>query len=570
VDAQARVVELEAENVALRELNVVLSERVAALETELRVVLGQVAELEKRLGRNSSNSSKPPSSDDGRSRSVRRENANRAARRALGRRQGKQPGTPGSTLSQVSVPDEVVVHAPDRCGACDRDLGEAPVVDTVVRQVFDIPVPRVVVTEHRAHKHRCACGNITVGEFPDGVSAPAVYGPGIKAHAVYLLCAQHVPRERCAEALAEMFGVSVSTGTLDNWLTEATGALDPFKTAVCDRLRGEPVVHADETSVRSGKKALWVHVTSTDRLTWLHVGRRDRATVEAGPLDGYQGIVCHDRLAMYFNYGAGHVLCNAHILRSLNELLPNHRHQPWAQGFIDLITDTKKRVDAAKAAGRPGLSRHQRRRIRRRWNQLCDQAAAATPAPPKGTSLYGTNKDARALAAALTTHRDQYLAYTADFTLPFDNNQAERDLRMIKLQAKISGEFRSAIGATRFATIRSYISTLRKQTQNPHRHLHNLFTPTGPRLPPPTQNRLVTLSQDAARWRSPCLAASSALTDRKNTHGSSISSTIAHVAPPGRPAIMTSPTVNRFAASAALPMLRSSSSTQLRSASRSI
>jgi transposase len=484
VDAQARVVELEGR---LVEVMAAWAAERGELLAQIALLEGKVAELEKRLGRNSSNSSKPPSSDGGRSRSARRENANRAARRALGRQQGKQPGTPGSTLSQVADPDEVVVHAPGRCGACDRDLGGAPVADMVVRQVFDVPAPRVVVVEHRVEKRRCACGCVTAAEFPAGVSAPAVYGPGVKAHAVYLLCAQHVPRERCAEALAEMFGVRVSTGTLDNWLTEATAALGSFKTAVTDGLRGEPVVHADETSVRSGKKALWVHVTSTPSLTWLHVGRRDRATVEEGPLDGYQGIVCHDRLAMYFNYGTGHVLCNAHILRSLTELLGNHRHEAWARGFIELIVDTKRRVDAARANGKPALSRYQQQRIRRRWNQLCDQAATATPAPPKGIALYGTNKDARALAAALATHRDQYLAYTADLTLPFDNNHAERDLRMIKLQAKISGEFRSATGATRFATIRSYISTLRKQTQNTHHHLHNLFTPTGPWLPTPTQ-----------------------------------------------------------------------------------
>lgn len=485
VDAQARIVELEAENAALIALNAGLSERVGALEAQLMVVLGKVADLEKRLGRNSSNSSKPPSSDDGGARSGRPENANRAARRAMGRLQGKQPGTGGFTLSQVCEPDEVVVHSPDRCRGCDGDLGDAVVSAVVARQVFDVPDPRVVVVEHRVEKRRCVCGCVTTGEFPAGVSAPAVYGPAVKAHAVYLLCAQHVPRQRCAEALGEMFGLRVSTGTLDNWLSEAAEALGPFEAAVTAQLRAEPVLHADETSVRSGKKALWVHVTSTPRLTWLHVGRRDRATVEAGPLGDYGGIICHDRLAMYFNYGTGHVLCNAHILRSLNELLPNHHHQAWARGFIELILDTKKRVENARANNKSALSRYQQRRIRKQWNQLCDQAAAATPPPPRGISLYGTNKDARALAAALTAHRDQFLTYTTDLTLPFDNNQAERDLRMIKLQAKISGEFRSTTGARRFATIRSYISTSRKQAHNTHHHLRDLFTPTGPWLPTP-------------------------------------------------------------------------------------
>jgi transposase len=300
------------------------------------------------------------------------------------------------------------------------------------------------------------------------------------------MCAQHLPRERCAQTLTDLFGVTVSTGTLDNWMREAATALVGFLTAVTAQLRAAPVVHADETSVRSDKKALWVHVTATALLTLLHVGRRNKATVEAGPLGDYPGTIVHDRLAMYFNYGTAHVLCNAHILRSLNELLGNHHHKAWARGFIELITDTKKRVDAARATEKPALSTYHQRRIRKQWDDLCSQATRAAPAPPARTYLYGTNKDARNLAIALAEHRDLFLAYTRDDSLPFDNNQAERDLRMIKLQAKISGEFRSTTGAARFATIRSYISTNRKQTQPIHQHLKNLFTPTGAWLPTPT------------------------------------------------------------------------------------
>ncbi|MFV0317056.1 MAG: IS66 family transposase [Microthrixaceae bacterium] len=479
MDDRARIAELEAENA-------VLKARVRELETQLALVLGKVAELEKLLGRNSSNSSKPPSSDSGAAKAGRPENANRAARRAKGRKQGKQPGVPGHTLAQVADPDVVVVHRPGWCRRCERSLEGAAVVATVRRQVFDVPDTKVVVTEHRAEKRRCGCGCETTAEFPAGATAPAAYGPQVKAHAVYLMCAQHVPRERCAQAMTEMLGVNVSTGTLDNWIREAAQALQVFIAVVAAQLQAQTVLHADETSVRSGRKALWVHVTCTALLTLLHVGRRDKATVEAGPLGDYGGTIVHDRLAMYFGYGTGHVLCNAHILRSLNELLGNPRHQAWAKAFIELIIDTKTRVDAARTVGKTELSGYQRRRIRKRWDDLCNQAARAAPAPPKGTYLYGTNKDARLLALALAEHRDLFLAYTRDLTLPFDNNQAERDLRMIKLQAKISGEFRSHTGATHFATIRSYISTNRKQAQNTHHHLRDLFTPTGAWLPTPT------------------------------------------------------------------------------------
>ncbi len=476
MDATARIAELEAENKALRA-------RVGELNDQVAQLLGKVADLEKLLGRNSSTSSKPPSTDPGSAKSARPENANRAARRALGRRQGKQPGAPGTTLAQVADPDVVVTHQPLRCRACERSLDDAEVVATSARQVFDVPDPTVIVTEHRAQRRRCACGCETTAAFPPEATAPACYGPSIKAHAIYLLCAQHLPRERCAQALADLFGVAVSTGTLDNWMREAADALVVFLAVVAAQLRAAPVVHADETSVRSGKAALWVHVCCTAVLTLLHVGRRNRATMEAGPLGDYAGTVVHDRLAAYFNYGTAHVLCNAHILRSLNELLANHRHKEWAKAFIELIVDTKHRADAARAAGKGQLSDYRRRRVRKRWDELCDQAARAAPPPAPGCQLYGTNKDARNLAIALAEHRDLFLAYTADLTLPFDNNAAERDLRMVKLQAKISGEFRSKKGAERFAAIRSYIATNRKQAQRIHQHLKDLYTPAGAWLP---------------------------------------------------------------------------------------
>ncbi|MCP4963464.1 MAG: IS66 family transposase [Actinomycetia bacterium] len=383
----------------------------------------------------------------------------------------------------MTDPDEVVVHHPSRCRACSASLADAEVVGVSVRQIFDVPDPTVVVVEHQAQRRQCACGCETTAAFPAGARSPACYGPSIKAHAIYLLCAQHLPRERCAQTLTDLFGVAVSTGTLDNWIREATEALATFMAVVAAKLHTEPVVHADETSVRSQKSALWVHVCSTTLLTWLHVGRRNRATLEAGPLGTYSGTIVHDRLAMYFNYGAGHVLCNAHILRSLNELVANHKHRTWAKGFIELIVDTKNRVDTARTQDKTALSGYRRRKIGRRWNELADQAARAAPDPVKGTHLYGTDKDARNLARALTEHRNLFLAYTRDFALPFDNNLAERDLRMIKLQAKISGEFRSHTGAARFATIRSYISTNRKQHQPIHQHLRQLYTPTGAWLP---------------------------------------------------------------------------------------
>lgn len=277
MDAAARIAELEAENEALRA-------RVGELNEQVGLLLGKVADLEKLLGRNSSTSSKPPSTDPGSAKSARPENTNRAARQALGRRQGKQPGAPGATLAQVADADVVVIHRPLRCRACERSLDGAEVVGSTSRQVIDVPDPTVIVTEHRAERCRCSCGCETTAAFPPEATAPACYGPSIKAHALYLLCAQHLPRERCAQALADLFGVAISTGTLDNWMREAADALVGFLAAVAAQLRPAPVVHADESSLRSGKASLWVHVCCTAMLTLLHVGRRDKTTIEAGPL----------------------------------------------------------------------------------------------------------------------------------------------------------------------------------------------------------------------------------------------------------------------------------------------
>ena len=353
------------------------------------------------------------------------------------------------------------------------------VVGAAAQQVFDVPDPKRIVVEHRAERRRCVCGCETTATFPPEATGPTCYGPSIKAHALYLMCAQHLPRERCAQALADRHArLDRDARQLD---ARGRRRARRFLATVAAQLQAAPVVHADETSVRSGKAALWFHVCCTSLLTLLHVGRRDKTTIEAGPLGDYTGTIVHDRLPHYFTYGTGHVLCNAHILRSLNELRPNHRHRDWAQALIDLTVETKRKIDTAAETDKTALSLSQRYRIRRRWNDLCTQAARAAPDPPTGIKLYGTNNDARLLAAALAEHRDLFLAYTADFSLPFDNNAAERALRMVKVQAKISGEFRSHRGAERFAAIRSYIATTRQHDKYIHQHRNQGFFTIQPR-----------------------------------------------------------------------------------------
>lgn len=476
----ARIAWLEAQNA-------VQAARITELETLVRVLLDKITVLEKLLKGDSSNSSRPPSSDGGTAKNKRQIANSRKLNNGAKRSQGKQPGAPGATLRAVADADRVIVHAPTRCRGCGNGLDDATVVGVSARQVFDIPAPTVVVTEHRALRKRCACGCETSATFPTQAPAPACYGPNVKAYAIYLLCRQHVPQERCAEALAEMFNVSVSVGTLNNWLTEAGESLTGFTATVGVALGQAPVVHVDETPVRHGKGKAWFHVCSTKMLTLLWASKtRGHDAIKIGPLPTYTGTAVHDRYAAYFSYDCDHALCNAHLIRNLAGVGIVDSQQAWTNAFIELLTDTNTTVNTARAAGHTGLPPSQQATIRHQWDLLVDQALAANPEP---TSRHGRNsyeRDSHNLAIALSVHRDRFLAFTTNFQIPFDNNQAERDLRMIKLQAKISGEFRSLHGAQRFATIRSYISTTTKHGLNVLTNIADLYTNNGAWLPPPT------------------------------------------------------------------------------------
>lgn len=495
VSGADRVAELVAENTLLRarcdeqqshiarlvEQNSVLVDQVSLLVTKVMV-------LEKLLKGDSSNSSRPPSSDSDTAKNKRPVANSRTMNPGTKRSKGKQPGAQGRTLRTVPDPDVVIVHSPVACQGCGSSLDDAVVVGKVVRQVFDIPAPKVIVTEHQALRCRCSCGSETSAPLPAEATSPACYGPNVKAYAIYLLCRQHVPQERCAEALAEMFGVAVSVGTLNNWLSEAADALDSFVAAVTIGLGQAPVIHVDETPVRSNKTKAYFHVACTAMLTllWVHIGGRARTAIDAGPLPSYAGVAVHDRYIAYFSYPCGHALCNAHILRQLQSVAEVRRQQVWTNPISDLIRATKTEVDNAAAAGKTCLLDRRMRRIRHDWDHLIAVAYATNPDPPKSKPRNYLEREAYNLAVALDTHRDLFLAYATNFNINYTNNQAEQDLRMVKIQAKISGEFRSLRGAQRFATIRSYISTTHKHGLSILDNIARLYTTTGPWLPPLT------------------------------------------------------------------------------------
>jgi transposase len=438
-------------------------------DAQIAILMQRVAQLEAMLGRNSKNSSMPPSAEG----FAKPPAANRAARR---RRPGKQPGDHGHRLEPVTHPDHVVIHAPKCCVNCERNLTNALVVKEERRQVFDLPHVRAVVTEHRVQTRHCACGATTSARFPSEAIGPTCYGPGVRALLTYLVVAQHLPIERACEVFRECCGINVSSGFAASLLGEASEGLSEFVTATRVALRESPVLHLDETGARVAGKLGWVHSASTTTLTaYLFHRRRGRVAIDDfGVLPGYQGIAVHDGWTPYRHYGAKHQLCGAHHARELRAA--SEEGQPWAEELSTLLATTLDQVHAAKAAGKRALPTRTFNSLARRYDELISAGYAANP-PPVRTGQKGRPSRTKAanLVHRLDVYRDDVLRFARDFTSPFTNNLAESDLRMVKLQQKISGCYRTEAGATNYLTIRSYVSTARKQGINVLGALRDLF-----------------------------------------------------------------------------------------------
>lgn len=448
--------------------------RLAERDVVIAALTARVAELEARLGKNSQNSSKPPSSD------AFVKPPPRSLRKKTGRRPGKQPGERGFRLEPRPDPDKIVTHPPVACGSCGEDLRAAPVVGERVRQVFDIPPIQLTVVEHRVQRRRCRCGKVTEGEFPAEASAPTCYGPGVAALGTYLLGRQHLPVERAAELMGDLFGARVSTGWLSTLLPVAQSRLAEFVAAIRERLRAAPVAHFDETGGRVDARLCWIHVAANSRYTLYHLANgRGKAAIDAGGvLPNFAGVAVHDGLTSYRQYGVEHALCGAHHLRELAGI-GEATGQDWPTKLADLLVEIHVAVEAAKADGATSLATRRLAGYRRRYRSLIAEGQQLNPPPPR-TGKRGRPKlgPAGSLLRRLDDYQDDVLRFAVDFTVDFDNNQAERDIRMVKLQQKISGGWRSEQGARAFLDVRSYLSTARKHHQNGLDVLRQLFTTT--------------------------------------------------------------------------------------------
>jgi transposase len=439
---------IERQNQTIADLN----ERIIQLEA-------RIAELESRLNQNSRNSNRPPSTDGFRRPKSQRKKGERPP--------GGQKGHKGRTLQWVEVPDLIEIHQVTTCEGCGESLENLEPITTEQRQVHDIPPMKIVVTEHRVEHKVCPrCGQYNRAEFPPDARHPVQYGWNLKALMIYLSIYQLLPYERICETFLDLFGRLISKATLVKAVSDCHENLGDTEEKIRDLLAGAHVLNVDETGMRVNGIRQWLHVASTEVLTWYghHRKRGSRATDDLQILPRFKGTMVHDFWASYFRYPCGHALCNVHLLRELKGISENY-HQNWSEQMYDLMYEIKKAVEAVCEHGW-ALDPQQVTDFEERYRQIIEAGMRENPVQETATIILkrGRKKQSKAknLLDRCLKYEGEILLFMHDFSVPFSNNQAERDIRMMKLQQKISGTFRSEEGADCFCRIRGYISTVKK------------------------------------------------------------------------------------------------------------
>ncbi len=443
-------------------------EIIQVLVKQVQILQDKVKQLEEQLSKNSRNSSKPPSSDGF------NKPKPKSLRGKSGKKPGGQKGHKGQNLKVCDSPDHIVIHPVHDCIKCHASLAKQPANDFEKRQVVDIPPLKMEITEHQAEVKKCPqCGCLSKATFPDGVNALVQYGPSVRALEIYLKNYQLLPFERRAELFSDLFGCSISEGTLANINQDCYDRLKESVVAIKEQLISASVVNFDETGFYIGKNRHWLHVAGNSLLTYYenHQKRGHKAMDDIGILPRFTGRAIHDGLKAYFCYqDCDHGLCNAHHLRELIFLV-EQQNQNWAQEMIDHLIVIKDRVDEKTTANQNSLSKKDLVKFETAYEDILKRGYVENPASspnPNQKKKRGRKKQSKArnFLDRLHEFQNETLAFMNDFRVPFDNNQAERDVRMTKVQQKISGTFRSQAGADYFCRIRSYISTAKKNGVN--------------------------------------------------------------------------------------------------------
>jgi transposase len=442
-----------------------LQEQLQQLQQTVTEQAREIQSLRDQLDKNSRNSGKPPSSDG--LKKARPQNL----RQKRGRRPGGQKGHPGQTLKLVAEPDHTHLHPVTICSHCAADLQAVEPSGHERRQVFDIPPVQLEVTEHRAEIKLCPeCGQQTKGDFPEEVSQPVQYGPRLKAQAAYLNNYQLLPWARSCELLGDFYGHTPAEALIQEANRNLLQQLGSSLALIQQGLVAAEVVHFDESGLRVEGQLNWLHVASTSDLTHYtgHPKRGQPGLQASGILPQFKGRAVHDHWAAYFNFQqCDHALCNGHHLRELKFIIEQYE-QPWAQAMLELLLAIKAEV-AATPPEQLSLAPERLAHFEQRYDDLIAQGLQANPPPtPPPLKKRGRPKQSppKNLLDRLKQHKAETLAFMSDFRVPFDNNLAERDIRMVKVKQKVSGAFRTRAGAETFAAIRSYISTVRKHSLN--------------------------------------------------------------------------------------------------------
>jgi transposase len=430
-----------------------LEGRIQHLETE-------VHELRARLSKDSSNSSKPPSSDG-----LKRKP--KSLRKKSDKKAGGQQGRIGKGLAQVNNPDVIVTHMPSNCTECGSDLRDVSGTTAETRQVFDIPQAKIDITEHRVEEKKCpCCGERTRALFPENVKGPVQYGDRVRALTAYFSHQHFIPVDRVCEIFEDIFGIAISPGTCANVDKQLFANLEVFEAGLKVHLLAAKVLHFDETGMRCEKKLHWIHVACSQTATFytMHVKRGQEGIDAAGVLPYFQGTAVHDHWFPYFAYNqVKHGLCNAHHLRELTFIYEQEKEN-WAKRMHDLLIQANKEVEKHVECG--ALPSDVLLQIEQTYNQILTEGLAyheLLPSLAKGKRGKQKQRDGKNLLDRLNEKRNCVLRFIYDFAVPFTNNQGERDIRMVKLKQKIAGTFRALHGGETFCRVRSYISTARKQ-----------------------------------------------------------------------------------------------------------
>ncbi len=448
------------ENLSKQELIAIIHQQAAVIEQ----LTARVEMLEKRLAINSHNSHRSPSSDG-----LKKKRRTQSERKASGKSPGGQLGHKGHHLPLSETPHQIIHHPVTHCSKCQTDLTARPIHQTHRRQVWDIPPLALEITEYQVEEKQCpCCGQANQADFPEQVQQPVQYGPRVQAMLVYLHHGQLLPYKRTMDLMQEVFGHTISQGTLDAIIRRTAQKVAPFVEEIKAQLLHSPIVHMDETGMRTFSSRQWVHVyaTATETLYAIHPKRGKEAMDAIGFVSSYRGIAVHDAWQSYLTYtNSQHALCNAHILRELTYLHEQEK-QEWALYFHQLLVQMKREVDLYKEIQIPVPEQ-----IQKEWELAYDLLLHEASDGLLINYTHQQQKErksmrrspARLLLDRLVMHREKILFFLHDTRVPFDNNQAERDLRMIRVKEKISGLFRSEEGAHAFFMIRSFLSTAHKR-----------------------------------------------------------------------------------------------------------